>query len=177
GVELRGKTLGIVGIGKIGQEVAKIALGCGMNVIACDPFVKNVSIRVALFNGQYFDVEINTIPLNEVLTQSDFVTLHIPKQDKYIIGKTELDKMKKGAGLINASRGGLVDEEALLEALDREQLSFAALDTFVNEPAPVIRVLMHPKVSLSPHIGASTLEAQDRIGLELAEQIVTLTKK
>lgn len=177
GVELRGKTLGIVGIGKIGQEVAKIALGCGMNVIACDPFVKNVSIRVALFNGQYFDVEINTIPLNEVLTQSDFVTLHIPKQDKYIIGKTELDKMKKGAGLINASRGGLVDEEALLEALDREQLSFAALDTFVNEPAPAIRVLMHPKVSLSPHIGASTLEAQDRIGLELAEQIVTLTKK
>src|SRR5690606_10748663 len=139
GVELRGKTLGIVGIGKIGQEVAKIALGCGMNVIACDPFVKNVSIRVALFNGQYFDVEINTIPLNEVLTQSDFVTLHIPKQDKYIIGKTELDKMKKGAGLINASRGGLVDEEALLEALDREQLSFAALDTFVNEPAPAIR--------------------------------------
>lgn len=177
GVELRGKTLGIVGIGKIGQEVAKIALGCGMNVIACDPFVKNVSIRVALFNGQYFDVEINTIPLNEVLTQSDFVTLHIPKQDKYIIGKTELDKMKKGAGLINASRGGLVDEEALLEALDREQLSFAALDTFVNEPAPAIKVLMHPKVSLSPHIGASTLEAQDRIGLELAEQIVTLTKK
>lgn len=177
GVELRGKTLGIVGIGKIGQEVAKIALGCGMNVIACDPFVKNVSIRVVLFNGQYFDVEINTIPLNEVLTQSDFVTLHIPKQDKYIIGKTELDKMKKGAGLINASRGGLVDEEALLEALDREQLSFAALDTFVNEPAPAIRVLMHPKVSLSPHIGASTLEAQDRIGLKLAEQIVTLTKK
>lgn len=177
GVELRGKTLGIVGIGKIGQEVAKIALGCGMNVIACDPFVKNVSIRVALFNGQYFDVEINTIPLNEVLTQSDFVTLHIPKQDKYIIGKTELDKMKKGAGLINASRGGLVDEEALLEALGREQLSFAALDTFVNEPAPAIKVLMHPKVSLSPHIGASTLEAQDRIGLELAEQIVTLTKK
>ena len=102
---------------------------------------------------------------------SDFISLHVPAQGKPVIGKKEFAKMKKGAGLINASRGGVIDEESLLDALDNGQLSFAGLDTFVNEPKPSMKVLMHPKVSLTPHIGAATKEAQDRIGTELAQHI------
>lgn len=177
GSELFNKTLGIIGLGKIGQEVAKIALGCGMKICACDPEIKNVSIRVELFNKQYIDVNLETVSLGQVLSQSDFVTLHTPAQKEYLLGEKELSKMKKGAGLINTSRGGLVDEVALIDALDKEHLSFAALDTFEDEPTPAIRVLMHPQLSLSPHIGASTTEAQERIGLELAEQIITQTQK
>jgi len=177
GSELLNKTLGIIGLGKIGQEVAKIALGCGMKVVACDPELKNVSIRIELFNKQYLDVNLETVSLNQVLSQSDFVTLHIPAQKECVVGKKELALMKKGAGIINTSRGGLIDEVALIEALDKEHLSFAALDTFEDEPSPAIRVLMHPQMSLSPHIGACTIEAQERVGIELAEQIITLTQK
>lgn len=177
GTELRGKTLGIIGIGKIGQEVAKTALGCGMKVIACDLLIESVSIRVELYNGQGIDVTIETIPFEDVLKNSDFITLHVPKQKDYLIGKKEIGLMKKDAAIINTSRGGIVDEVALVEALDENYLSFAGLDTFENEPVPAIKVLMNPKISLTPHIGAATEEAQNRIGLELANQIITLTKK
>ena len=102
------------------------------------------------------------------------MTLHVPAQDKPTIGAAEMAKMKKGAGLINAARGGVVDEEALVNALESKHLSFAALDTFVNEPTPAVKLLMHPSISLTPHIGAATNEAQDRIGTELAQQIKDL---
>ena len=174
GAELRGKTLGVVGFGRIGQATAKIALGLGMDVAAYDPFMDEANVTVDFFNGQSIDINIKTRSFDDVLSQSDFVTLHVPAQDKPTIGAAEMAKMKKGAGLINAARGGGIDEEALVAALDSKQLSFAALDTFVNEPTPAIKLLMHPNISLTPHIGAATNEAQDRIGTELAQQIKDL---
>lgn len=176
GSELRGKTLGIIGFGRIGREVAKIALGCGMKVVATDKFVGEATIKVDFYNGQFINVDIQTQPMEAVLKQADFITLHVPAQSDYVIGKKEIDMMKDGAGIINAARGGVVDEVALVEALDNKKLSFAGLDTFEKEPTPAIKVLMNPKISLTPHIGAATGEAQDRIGTELAAQIVSLLK-
>lgn len=172
GRELRGKTMGIIGFGRIGQEVAKIAIGCGMNVIYSDQYDKNATISLSFYDGQSLDFKFTNNELDTVLAESDFITLHVPAQKDYIISKTELNKMKEGAALINAARGGVIDEVALLEALEKEKLAFAALDVFENEPSPAIKVLMNDKISLSPHIGAATNEAQDRIGTELAEQII-----
>ena len=171
GSELRGKTMGIIGFGRIGQETAKIALGVGMNVIAHDPFMEKAALKVALGNDITVDYSIPMASFETVIKDANFISLHVPAQDKPVIGKKEFAMMKKGAGLINAARGGVIDEEALLDALDSGQLSFAGLDTFVNEPKPAMKVLMHPNVSLTPHIGAATNEAQDRIGTELAQQI------
>lgn len=176
GVELRGKTLGIIGFGRIGQEVAKIGLGVGMNVIAADTYTDEATVTVSLFNGESIPVVIKTLSMEEVLSKSDFISLHVPAQKEYVIDKNAFSKMKKGAALVNAARGGVIDEVALVEALDSGHLSFAALDTFENEPKPEIKLLMHDKISLTPHIGAATLEAQDRIGEELASQISSLLK-
>jgi len=176
GRELRGKTLGIIGFGRIGQEVAKIALGCGMNVITCDPLVDNATIKVEFFDEQFIEMEIFTRPLEEVLKHSDFISLHVPLQKNYVIGEKEIESMKDGVGIINVARGGLIDEVALIDALESNKLSFAALDTFENEPSPAIKVLKNDKLSLTPHIGAATKEAQDRIGTELAEQIKRILK-
>jgi D-3-phosphoglycerate dehydrogenase len=174
GVELRGKTIGIIGFGRIGQEVAKIALGVGMQVLAADKFIDKVSVPVTLFNGASVSVEISTLPMNEVLKKSDFLSLHVPAQKNYVLGKKEFSMMKDGAVVVNAARGGVLDEVALVDALDSNKLAFAALDTFENEPKPEVKLLMHSKISLTPHIGAATLEAQDRIGEELANQIISL---
>jgi D-3-phosphoglycerate dehydrogenase len=163
--------LGVVGFGRIGQETAKIALGVGMNVLAYDKFMDKADVEVKLFNGSSIEVPITISSMEEVLSQSDFISLHVPAQDKPVIGKSELDMMKEGAGLVNAARGGVIDEVALVAALDGGKLSFAGLDTFENEPTPAMKLLMHSKISLTPHIGAATNEAQDRIGTELADQI------
>jgi D-3-phosphoglycerate dehydrogenase len=171
GSELRGKTLGVIGFGRIGQETAKIGLGVGMNVLAYDKFIDKADVEVKLFNGSSIEVPITISSMEEVLSQSDFISLHVPAQDKPVIGKDELDMMKEGAGLVNAARGGVIDEVALVAALDSGKLSFAGLDTFENEPTPAMKLLMHSKISLTPHIGAATNEAQDRIGTELADQI------
>ena len=176
GVELRGKTLGIIGFGRIGREVAKIALGIGIKVIASDKFVGNATIKVEFYNGQFINVDIKTESMKEVLKQSDFITLHVPAQKDYVIGKKQLDMMKDGAGIINAARGGVIDEVALIEALESGKIAFAGLDTFEEEPTPAIQVLMNTKISLTPHIGAATNEAQDRIGEELASQIISLLR-
>ena len=174
GIELRGKTLGIIGFGRIGQEVAKIALGIGMQVKATDKYIDKVDIPVKLFNGESIKVIIETLKFSEVIKTSDFITLHVPAQKNYVIGKKEIQMMKDGSAIVNAARGGVVDELALINALDDGKLAFACLDTFENEPKPEIKLLMHPKISLTPHIGAATLEAQDRIGLELAIQIKSI---
>ena len=174
GIELRGKTLGIIGFGRIGQEVAKIALGIGMQVKATDKYIDKVDIPVKLFNGESIKVIIETLKFSEVIKTSDFITLHVPAQKNYVIGKKEIQMMKDGSAILNAARGGVVDELALINALDNGKLAFACLDTFENEPKPEIKLLMHPKISLTPHIGAATLEAQDRIGLELAMQIKSI---
>ena len=115
-----------------------------------------------------------TLKFSEVIKTSDFITLHVPAQKNYVIGKKEILMMKDGSAIVNAARGGVVDELALINALDNGKLAFACLDTFENEPKPEIKLLMHPKISLTPHIGAATLEAQDRIGLELAMQIKSI---
>ena len=178
GQELNGKTLGIIGFGKIGQEVAKIGIGLGMKILAHDKFIKEENITLNFFNGEKKTFTIETSELNEVLKNSDFITLHVPKIDnKALIGAEEIGMMKTGAGIINTSRGGNIEETALMFALDKEKLSYAGLDVFENEPTPSIHLLMHNAISMSPHIGAATLEAQDRIGSELAEQIISLLKK
>jgi D-3-phosphoglycerate dehydrogenase len=174
GVELRGKTLGIIGFGRIGREVAKIGLGIGMKVIASDKFVGKADIKVEFYNGQFINVEIETEPMKDVLKHSDFISLHVPAQKDYIIGKKHIELMKDGVGIVNAARGGIIDEVALIGALESGKIAFAGLDTFENEPTPAVQVLMNGRVSLTPHIGAATNEAQDRIGTELASQIKSL---
>ena len=176
GIELRGKTLGIIGFGRIGQEVAKIALGIGMNVIATDKFLDRATIEISISTGQSIKAEIIIQPFDKLITNSDFISLHVPAQEEYVIDSNVISKMKKGAGIINAARGGIIDEVALVKALDDGHLSFAGLDTFENEPKPEVKLLMHEKISLTPHIGAATLEAQNRIGEELATQISKLLK-
>ena len=175
GIELRGKTLGIIGFGRIGKEVARMGLGLGMKVIASDKFVGHAEIKVDFYNGQFINVEIETEPLEDILKHAHFITLHVPAQENgYIIDEAEFQIMKDNVGIINASRGGIINEVALLKALDDEKVLFAGLDVFEEEPTPAVQVLMHPKVSLTPHIGAATLEAQERISIELAEQIIGL---
>ena len=176
GTELRGKTLGVIGFGRIGQATAKMALGLGMKVIAFDPFMEKTTISLAFFDGQTIDFEIKTVSKETVLKDSDFITLHVPAQKEFVIGEAELNMMKEGAALINAARGGVVNEVALVAALDSNKLSFAGLDTFENEPTPAVQILMNSKISLTPHIGAATNQAQDRIGSELATQIISILK-
>ena len=176
GIELRGKTLGIIGFGRIGQAVAKMALGLGMKVIAADKYVNEAVIRVDFYNGQFINVEIVTESLEDVIKHSDFITLHVPAQEGYVIDKEEFQLMKDNVGIVNCARGGVINEVALIEALDEGKVLFAGLDVFEKEPKPEIQILMHPKISLTPHIGAATEEAQDRIGTELAEQIISLLK-
>lgn len=175
GIELRGKTIGIYGFGRIGQALASYALGCGMHVMAHNrkngPF--DVEVEVA---GQKITVQIQNHTLEEVLSNSDVISLHVPSTDGYLIGEKEIEQMKDGAILINAARGGVVDESALLKALDSGKIAHAALDVFEGEPEPKEEVLKHDRLSLSPHIGAATLEAQDRIGTELAENIISFYK-
>ena len=176
GLELRGKTIGIIGFGRIGQAVAKLALGIGMKVIAADKYINEAVIRVDFYNGQFINVDINTEPLEDVIKQADFITLHVPAQDGYVLDKAEFEMMKNEVGIVNCARGGVINEVALIEAIDNGKVLFAGLDVFENEPTPEIQILMQPKISLTPHIGAATLEAQDRIGTELAEQIISLLK-
>ena len=173
GIELRGKNLGIIGFGRIGQNTAKYALGAGMNVIAYDPFIDEAKIELSIAK-QIIKVNISTTNINDLLENSDFISLHVPmpKDGKPVIGSSEFKKMKDGVRLINAARGGVVDENALIDAINSEKVSFAALDVFVGEPKPSKDLLLNDKISITPHIGAATLEAQDRIGTELADKII-----
>ena len=175
--EVMFKTLGIIGLGRIGQEVAKRAFSLGMNVIAFDKKIEKIKIHLDHIKNQniFFDLKISS--LNDVLKESDFITLHIPKiKDKPFIGRNEFDIMKKGVGIINTSRGGLIDESELIKFLNNKKVSFAALDVYENEPVPNIQLLMHDKISLSPHIGGSTVEAQERIGDEIVKEIKSFYK-
>ena len=171
GVELRGKTIGIIGIGRIGQAVAQIALGAGMKVIAHDPYISNVNIKLNIDGvSPAPEVTINTVSMDELLASSDFISVHVPGGN--LIRENEIAKMKKGVCLINASRGGVIDEAALINGLNSKHIAHAALDVFVNEPKPSEALLQHPQISLTPHIGAATNEAQERIGVELSELII-----
>jgi len=170
GTELRGKTIGIVGFGRIGQYVAKIALGCGMKVMAYDPFVQQVKLDLEIHGLKDASVIINTGGMEELLSHSDFISMHVPGGK--VIGEAEIAKMKTGVVLVNAARGGVIDETALINGLNSGKIAHAGLDVFENEPKPSEALLKHPKISLTPHIGAATNEAQERIGVELAEKII-----
>jgi D-isomer specific 2-hydroxyacid dehydrogenase NAD-binding len=177
GAELRGKTLGIIGFGRSGQAVARIAIGLGMRVLAYDPNVQEAVITLSFFDGQETSFTVKTVAKEQLLMESDFITLNnSPADGGYVLDEEEFRMMKDGVGVINLSRGGALNEVALIEAIDHGKVAFAGLDVFENEPNPAIQVLMHPRISLTPHIGAATNEAQDRIGTELAAQIVTLLK-
>jgi len=174
GTELRGKTIGIIGFGRIGQEVAKIAIGLGMNVLSTDEQIKSAPITLDFFNGQKMTFTIDTVDQATLLKDSDFISLHIPSQDDYIISKKEFEQMKDGVGIINTARGGILHEVDLVFAIESGKVQFAGLDVFETEPTPAVQLLMNQEISLTPHIGAATKEAQDRIGIELAKQIIEL---
>lgn len=177
GQELRGKTIGIIGFGRSGQAVARIAIGLGMKVLAYDPKVTEAAVQLSFFDGQTLTFGIKTVSKEEVLSNADFITLNnSPQEGGYVLDAPEFALMKEGVGVINLARGGALNEVELLHAMEHDKVAFAGLDVFENEPEPAIQVLMHDQISLTPHIGAATIEAQDRIGDELATQIVTLLK-
>jgi D-3-phosphoglycerate dehydrogenase len=175
GFQVRGKTLGIIGFGRIGQALAKAALGLGLRVIASDVQDKEVDIHVDTPHSTSVSlaIKIKTCSFDKVLKESDFISVHVPfSGGKAPIGSEEIAKMKDGVILINTSRGGVIDESALLQALETGKVAGAALDVFENEPKPRLDLLQHPRISLTPHIGASTFEAQRYIGLELADAFI-----
>lgn len=174
GVELRDKTIGIIGFGRIGQYTAKIALGCGMKVLAYDPFVKEAELKLDIHGTQGVDVKISTVPLDQLISSADVITMHVPGGK--MITEKEISQMKNGVILINASRGGVIDEADLLAGLHSGKIAHACLDVFENEPTPNEAILKHTKISLTPHIGAATNEAQERIGVELAEKLIDALK-
>ena len=174
GIELRGKTLGIIGFGRIGQETAKIALGMGMKVIATDIFIQNATISLNFFDGQKVNFNIDTVSKEAVFKEADFISIHTPSTENYLIDQNEIQQMKPGVGIINTARGGIRNEVALVNAIEEGKVLFAGLDVFEKEPTPEMQLLMNPELSLTPHIGAATKEAQDRIGSELANQIIAL---
>ena len=179
GVELRGKTLGIIGFGRIGQSLAAYALGVGMKVIAIErkARIQPITLKIA---GQSIEVPVKVVAnLADEIAQLDYISIHVPKQPDgaSVIGAAEFKLMKKGVRLVNTARGGVIEETALLEALDNGTVAAAALDVYENEPTPLKALLAHPRISCTPHIGAATLEAQDRIGEELAELIIAFAKE
>jgi D-3-phosphoglycerate dehydrogenase len=165
GVELNGKTLGVIGLGRIGRHVAKIAKGFGMKILAFDPFVSEEQAK---------DLGIEVGSLDNVFANADFLTIHTPVTDetRNLIGKDAFAKMKKGVRLVNCARGGLVDENALLEAIENGTVAAAALDVYAVEPLPIDSPLLNnPKIITTPHLGASTTEAQEGVALTVAEQM------
>ena len=171
GSELSGKTIGIIGFGRIGQEVAKIGIGIGMNVIFYDKFNKEANLKLDFFDGQNISFKLSSSSFENLLKDSDFISVHIPASDKYLLDSNEFSQMKDGVGVLNLSRGGILNEEELIKYIEKGKVSFAGIDTYENEPNPSIKVLMNSNISLTPHIGAATNEAQDRIGVELADKI------
>lgn len=176
GTELRGKTLGVIGFGNTGQEVAKIALGIGMNVIATSTTSKKTTITIPFYNGKSVDFEIGMQTLETVLKTADFISLHIPKQNEYVIGESQIEIMKKGVGIINTASKGIIDEVALINAIENKHVKYAALDVFENEPNPEIQLLMNPELSLSPNIGGATNEASHKAEQDLIIQLINYFK-
>lgn len=175
GMELAGKTLGIIGLGRIGQAMARIALAMRMKVMPVDRMVKEATINIDLFSNDDvgLSVKLKTVPMETMLRECDFLTIHVPfSGGKPIIGREEMAMMKQGAIIINTSRGGVVDEASLIESIEAGHIGGAGLDVFVGEPSPDPRLLNMDRISVSPHIGASTQEAQRNIGIELAEKII-----
>lgn len=159
GIELSGKTLGIIGFGRIGKAIALKAKALGMNVIFYDAFITE-------------DMKFSYTPLKELLEKADFITVHVSATDKALIGQEEIAIMKEGVIIINAARGGVIDENALINGLNTNKVAGAGIDVFMDEPTPNDDLINHPNVSVTPHIGAATFEAQERIGEEVTEIVL-----
>lgn len=172
--ELSGKTLGVIGMGNIGLEVIKIGICLGMSIVAYNRTPKTENVKISFFDGQSLHFEIKSVNLDEVLKKSDFISINISNAEKYFIDNEQIAMMKEGVFIANTARGGVLNEVALIDAIERGKVAGAALDVFENEPNPEIEILMNPALSLSPHIGGNTREAQNRIAEELAEQIIKI---
>ena len=172
--ELSGKKLGVIGMGNIGLEVIKIGISLGMSIVAYNRTPKTENVKISFFDGQSLHFEIKSVNLDEVLKKSDFISINISNTEKYFIDNEQIAMMKEGVFIANTARGGVLNEVALIDAIERGKVAGAALDVFENEPNPEIEILMNPALSLSPHIGGNTLEAQNRIAEELAEQIIKI---
>jgi D-3-phosphoglycerate dehydrogenase len=169
GQQMRGRTLAVIGFGRIGMAAARIALGLGMRVLPVDLYKEEETLELSFFDGQSVKFTLATVPLDEAISQADYITIHVPGGN--LIGADELAKMKDGVIIANTSRGGVINEDALLDALESGKVAGAALDVFVGEPQPRRDLLEHPRTSVTPHIGAATTEAQANIGVELYEKI------
>lgn len=173
--ELSGKTLGVIGFGSIGQEVVKIGISLGMKVKVLTRKPKTEVLTLEFFDGQKVKFEITSDnDMNAFLKESDFISINTPKTNEYIIDTPQFEKMKDGVYIVNTARGGVLNEVALIDFIESGKVAGAALDVFENEPNPELPLLMNPALSLSPHVGGNTLDAQEKIGLELAEQIIKL---
>ncbi|MGE8533994.1 MAG: D-2-hydroxyacid dehydrogenase [Chryseobacterium sp.] len=176
--ELSGKTLGVIGFGSIGQEVIKIGIALGMKVNVLTRSPKTEVLTLNFFNGQSVDFEItSTNDMDAFLQNADFISINTPKTNEYIIDTPQFEKMKDGVYIVNTARGGVINEVTLIDFIESGKVAGAALDVFENEPSPELPLLMNPALSLSPHVGGNTVDAQEKIGIELAEQIIKLQKE
>lgn len=177
-VELEGKNLGVIGFGGIGKEVIKMGISLGMNVKVLTRKPKTEKISLSFFDGQKVDFEItSTQDWDEFLKDTEFISINTPKTTEYILDAPQFEKMKDGVFIVNTARGGVLNEVELLKAIESGKVAGAALDVFENEPAPELPLLMNPNLSLSPHLGGNTLDAQEKIGTELANQIIAIKTK
>lgn len=176
--ELSGKTLGVIGFGSIGQEVVKIGIALGMKVTVLTRSPKMEVLTLNFFDGQSVSFEItSTNDMDAFLKEADFISINTPKTTEYIIDTPQFEKMKDGVYIVNTARGGVINEVTLVDFIESGKVAGAALDVFENEPNPELPLLMNPALSLSPHIGGNTVDAQEKIGVELAEQIIKLQKE
>ncbi|MCL8537819.1 D-2-hydroxyacid dehydrogenase [Chryseobacterium gallinarum] len=176
--ELSGKTLGVIGFGSIGQEVVKIGIALGMKVTVLTRSPKTEVLTLNFFDGQSVSFEItSTNNMDAFLKEADFISINTPKTTEYIIDTPQFEKMKDGVYIVNTARGGVINEVTLVDFIESGKVAGAALDVFENEPNPELPLLMNPALSLSPHIGGNTVDAQEKIGVELAEQIIKLQKE
>lgn len=177
-IELEGKTLGVIGFGGIGQEVVKIGISLGMKVKVLTRTPKTETLTLSFFDGQKVDFEItSTNDWDEFLNETDFISLNTPKTNEYILDVPQFEKMKDGVFIVNTARGGVINEVSLVNFIATGKVGGAALDVFESEPKPELVLLMNPSLSLSPHLGGNTVDAQEKIGVELAEQIIEIKKK
>jgi D-3-phosphoglycerate dehydrogenase len=176
--ELEGKNLGVIGFGEIGKEVIKIGISLGMKVKVLTRKPKTEKISLSFFDGQSINFDISsTQDWDEFLKDTQFISINTPKTTEYIIDAPQFEKMQDGIFIVNTARGGVLNEVELLKAIESGKVSGAALDVFENEPSPELPLLMNPNLSLSPHLGGNTLDAQEKIGTELANQIIAIKTK
>lgn len=173
--ELSGKTLGVIGFGSIGQEVAKMGISLGMKVMVLTRKPQTKTLTLEFFDGQSVSFEVtSTNDMDAFLKEADFISLNTPKTNEYIIDTPQFEKMKDGVYIVNTARGGVMNEVALIDFIESGKVAGAALDVFEREPNPEVLILMNPALSLSPHVGGNTVDAQEKIGVELAEQIIKI---